>query len=86
MEVWSAAALTALGGSPTNVIITRIYVTNIAQWQEVGRAHGDAFGEILPVTTLVEIEAEAVLRPFWSRSRLRLSSAPSGNIVQLDDH
>jgi enamine deaminase RidA (YjgF/YER057c/UK114 family) len=39
------------------VIRTRIYVTDISQWEEVGRAHGEVFGEIRPVTTMVQVAA-----------------------------
>jgi len=52
-----ASALEALGGALEDVVLTRIYVTDIADWESVGRAHGEAFGEILPVTTLVEVSA-----------------------------
>ena len=49
------AAVEALGGRLENIIRTRIYVTDIAAWEEVARAHGEMFGEIRPATTLVEI-------------------------------
>jgi enamine deaminase RidA (YjgF/YER057c/UK114 family) len=49
------AAIEALGGKVTDVVRTRIYVTNIENWQEVGEAHGKIFGEIRPATTMVEV-------------------------------
>ena len=49
------AALEALGGKLENVIRTRMFVTNIAQWQEVAKAHGELFGEIRPATSIVEV-------------------------------
>ncbi len=49
------AAIEALGGKVTDVVRTRIYVTNIDQWKEVGEAHGKVFADIRPATTMVEV-------------------------------
>jgi enamine deaminase RidA (YjgF/YER057c/UK114 family) len=49
------AAIEALGGSMSDVVRTRIYVTDILRWEEVGRAHGEVFGEVRPALTLVEV-------------------------------
>ncbi len=50
-------ALEALGAKMEDVVRTRIYVTDISQWEAVGRAHGVAFGAILPATSMVEVSA-----------------------------
>lgn len=67
------AAVEALGGKASDVIRTRMFVTDIAAWKQLGEAHGEIFGEIRPATTMVEvprlideaamveIEADAVL-------------------------
>jgi len=48
-------ALKQLGCSLQNVIRTRMYVTDISQWEEIGRAHGEFFKDIKPASTMVEV-------------------------------
>ena len=52
-----ANALHKLGGSLHDVIRTRIYVTDISQWAEIGKAHGEVFGDIRPATTMIEVSS-----------------------------
>jgi enamine deaminase RidA (YjgF/YER057c/UK114 family) len=67
------AAIEKLGGRMDQVIRTRMFVTDISQWRQIGAVHGEVFGEIRPTTTmvqvakliddeaLIEIEADAVV-------------------------
>jgi enamine deaminase RidA (YjgF/YER057c/UK114 family) len=50
-----AAAIEALGGNLRQVIRTRMYVTDVSQWEKVARVHGEIFADIRPATTIVEV-------------------------------
>lgn len=66
-------ALRAAGASPEHVVRTRMFLTDAADWSEVGRAHGEMFADLRPASTIVvvsgfldprwrvEVEAEAIL-------------------------
>lgn len=83
-------ALSQAGATLADVIRTRIYVTDISRWREVGDVHAEVFGEIRPVATmvevsaliapelLVEIEADAYVAPEGALSAGKLPSAAGG--------
>ena len=58
-----ASALRELGAGPEHVVRTRTFILDPADWEEVGRAHGEVFGEAMPATSMLVISG--LLDPSW---------------------
>ena len=71
-------ALRALGARFSDVVRTRIYVTNMEDWQDVARAHEEAFGPVRPATSLVAIAA--LIDP-----RMLVEIEAEAHLVEVDD-
>ena len=57
------AALDEAGATMADVVRTRIFLTRVEDWEDAGRAHGEAFGEVRPASTMVVVTA--LLDPRW---------------------
>ena len=49
-------ALQRVGASPADVVRTRMYVTDVSRWEEIGRAHGAVFAGVRPVSAMIEVK------------------------------
>ena len=56
-------ALTEAGATPEDVVRTRVFLLSADDWEDVGRAHGQVFGEVRPASTMVVVSA--LLDPRW---------------------
>ena len=84
------AALAELGATPGDVVRTRLFVTDISQWEAIGRAHGEVFRDVRPASSmiqvaalidpdlLVEIEADAIVAPEQTTADREAVSRPLG--------
>jgi enamine deaminase RidA (YjgF/YER057c/UK114 family) len=75
-----ATALGGLGLGISDVVRTRIFVTDISRWEEYGRAHGEAFGGARPATTMVEISG--LVDPRMLVEVEAVAYRPTGNAEQ----
>lgn len=66
-------ALEHAGASFRDVVRTRMYVTDIGQWEQVGKAHDEVFREVRPAATMVEVKDLSRRRCWWRLRRTRLS-------------
>ena len=57
------AALAEVGARPEHVVRTRAYLTSAEDWKEVGRAHGEVFGEVRPASAMIVVSS--LLDPRW---------------------
>ena len=57
------AALHELGAAPEHVVRTRVFITDAADWEAIGRAHGEVFGDVRPASTMLAVAA--LLDPAW---------------------
>jgi enamine deaminase RidA (YjgF/YER057c/UK114 family) len=57
------AALQEVGAGPEHVVRTRAYLTDVDDWKEVGRAHGEVFGDVRPASAMIVVSS--LLDPRW---------------------
>ncbi len=57
------AALQEVGAGPEHVVRTRAYLTDVEDWKEVGRAHGEVFGDVRPASAMIVVSS--LLDPRW---------------------
>ncbi len=57
------AALQGVGAGPEHVVRTRAYLTDVEDWKEVGRAHGELFGDVRPASAMIVVSS--LLDPRW---------------------
>lgn len=58
-----AAALAEAGATPGDVIRTRVFLTNVDDWERIAQAHGEAFGNVRPATSFIQVAG--FLNPEW---------------------